>query len=601
MFLSFVLLASLKTLLFLSNCDSISANERWYFALMYGALWVLFTVVVFSPGLFLRPRPAFWYFMTLSSALSLVLLFDTWYYRGFQMFLSCYTVQQSDNLQGLGASIASMSRTRDLLYFLDILILFRLFRDQSMRLLHHKVQVKLAQGLIVFAVCSIAIADYLHEIYRENPLFYSCFVQNKTMHNLSPIGFHTWDAYEYLRDNEGSSLSAADSTEIVQYFQAHREADTSSLASALEGKNLLILQIESLEAFVLGQSIDGQVITPRINTLLEQSLSFSNFFEQVGNGTSSDADLMVNTGLYPPRKGCAFFRFGTNTYNSLPHLLAEKGYQSLAIKADKASYYNWKVALSSMGFMQCLDADSFQPHDMFGAMQSDSSVLFQSLEFIRQLPQPYYTFLVTESLHSPFIIPRDKHELGLSPELQSSIIGSYLQTVHYVDKHIGAMIDAMDSLGMLENTVVVLYGDHSALHKYYNDRVQAFQPSQSWWLDPKPRLPLIIYSKGMQARRVDTFGGQVDVFATLCSLLGVDASRVQNASFSKNLLSTKRKACILYDGSCLGDAESVQKESSDLNQALVLSDKIICSSYFGKRRAAPQPGSSQPASNNSAK
>ena len=68
---------------------------------------------------------------------------------------------------------------------------------------------------------------------------------------------------------------------------------------------------------------------------------------------------MTNTSVYPVRTGATFFRFPTNTYNSLPKLLKGVGYNTLAIHPDKSSYWNCVPALTSIGFEETMDETHF--------------------------------------------------------------------------------------------------------------------------------------------------------------------------------------------------------------------------------------------------
>ncbi len=591
-----VLLSYLKVLVFLSMTQSISAHEKPVFHLMYMLLWFAVTALPYLGSLLFKPRAGIWWIVIVHLVVSVLLVCDLWYYRGFTMFLSLYTWQQSDNLHGLGASIASMARNTDIVFVVDLPILLWLAlratstRDSDEHTSKGSAHRLLSLSLVSFIVLTLVVADRLHEHFRENPLFYTCFVQSETMHKLSPLAYHFWDAWEYWNDGSDAKLSQADMAEIQATLEGqHIEADTSLFRDRFRGFNLLVIQIESLEQSVIGQQVEGQEICPRLNSLRNHSIYFSNFYEQVANGTSSDADLMTNTGLYPPRKGCAFFRFPHNRYPSLPTLLGDAGYSTVAMKSDKASYYNWTDALTHLGFERCIDASSYAPTDMINGMQSDSSVLFQDLSFLSALRSPWYAFVVTETMHSPFVLPDEKQELKLGSGLQNTMAGRYAQAVHYSDKYIGALLDTLEARHLLDSTLVVLYGDHCSLHKYYNDEVRNLRDvsasgveAQTWLSDSSERIPLMIYHKSLSEVQCLTFGGQVDLMQTLCSLLGIDL-RQSKAGLGKNILSTRQNVVILNDGRCIGDTLA-EGRTNYLHRAMRVSDDMIRHSYYGRSR-----------------
>ena len=93
-----------------------------------------------------------------------------------------------------------------------------------------------------------------------------------------------------------------DKADINELFEVKKEnLPNNEYFARSKGKNLIYIQVESLENFVIGQKINGKEITPNLNKLVQSSLYFPNTFEQVNEGTSSDADLMVNTSMLPLR------------------------------------------------------------------------------------------------------------------------------------------------------------------------------------------------------------------------------------------------------------------------------------------------------------
>jgi phosphoglycerol transferase MdoB-like AlkP superfamily enzyme len=83
-----------------------------------------------------------------------------------------------------------------------------------------------------------------------------------------------------------------------------------NLNGLIKGKNIIAIHVESLENIMVNYSSYGQEITPNINRLLNSSIYFNNIHEQVKDGNSSDAELMINASIYPISEGSAFLRFG---------------------------------------------------------------------------------------------------------------------------------------------------------------------------------------------------------------------------------------------------------------------------------------------------
>lgn len=79
-----------------------------------------------------------------------------------------------------------------------------------------------------------------------------------------------------------------------------------------------MIQLESFQNFLLGLKIDGQEITPNLNRLMEESLYFTNFYQMVGQGNTSDAEFVVNSSFYIPPQGAATMSYIDKQLPSLP-------------------------------------------------------------------------------------------------------------------------------------------------------------------------------------------------------------------------------------------------------------------------------------------
>jgi lipoteichoic acid synthase len=354
------------------------------------------------------------------------------------------------------------------------------------------------------------------------------------------------------------------------------------LTAIYKNKNLLVIQVESLENFVIGQSVDGQVITPTLNKLLANSIYFDNYYAQVNEGTSSDADLMTNTSVFPVRRGSTFFRFPFTSYNSFPKILENHGYSTKAIHPDNGEYWNWMEALNNIGFQKCIDSKSFIMDEIIFLGLSDESFLRQVKNTVINQKAPFYNFMVTLTSHSPFKMPERHKQLKLEDTLANTTLGGYFQSIKYTDSCLGTFIDELDKSGVLDNTVLVIYGDHGSVHKYFNDEIQEIKPSQDWWLDNDNKIPLIIYEKGQTAKTIHTTGGQIDLMPTLLYSFGIDESEYESTVFGRNLLNTKEDYVVLANGEFRGKIDSAKQ--TEILKGLEYADMAVRSDFFKKAK-----------------
>lgn len=543
-------------------------------------IYVTFIAFILSFG-FLTKKSK-WSFFIINLVITVIYIGDVLYYRSNSSFLNPHLLQLTTNLDNLGGSIFSLFRKVDILLILDLILfipisfLIKGFNEKNKS---------------IFAIISITSMLVLVNIYinhdvinhnsKDEKLFSISWAPNESMYVLTPIGYHMVDTVKYFKESKPLNLSPEEKNQIYSWLVGQEEnLPDNKYKGSLKDKNLLIIQVESLENFVIGKEVDGQEITPNMNKLLKNSLYFNNFHEQTYKGTTSDAELITNTSLLPVRDGSTFFRFPNNSYpSSLPNLLKKRGYSTVAAHADKGSYWNWVNALSSIGYDKCFDITAFEKDEKIGMGLSDESFFKQLADIINKQGKPFLNFAVTLTNHGPFVLPDEYKTLHLEDELDKSILGKYFQTVRYTDKQIGMLLDELDKKGILDNTTVVIYGDHEGINKYYADEVEKLPEKYHFALENDLRVPLIIYSKNIKGEVFDTTAGQVDLLPTLAYLMDIDKSELEGATLGRNLLNTNKDFVITALGEYKGKSHS-NEEVEDRIKSLEISDKIINSNFF---------------------
>lgn len=549
-------------------------------------VYICFAALFMSIAFLFKNKSHAWYLIIFNLVVSVLIIADLVYFRAFGSFISAHLFKQTANLNNLSDSIFSMMKPVDFLFAADIIPII-LIMIIGRKKLYTDVRRSVLTFVILFVISVSYIwldhfmVDVLHKPQLgRSELFRICWAPNQTMSNLSPIGYHIYDIYNYTQDCKPLNLTAQDKKDINSWFESKKEnIPDNKYKGMFKGKNLMIIQVESLENFVIGQKINGQEITPNLNKLLGNSLYFPDYHEQVYNGTSSDADLMTNTSIYPVRRGSTFFRYPNNTYNSLPKLMQGMGYSTLAVHPDNGSYWNWMPALKSIGFQKCIDSTHFNMSETIGMGISDGSYLRQVAPIAEKQKQPFYMFMVTLTSHAPFDLPQQYRELKLDPALDKTKLGGYFQSVHYTDKQLGIYLDSLQKSGVLKNTVVALYGDHCGIHKFYQQEVNNIKPSQSWWVDNHRRIPLIIYQNGLKGTTVNTIGGEIDLMPTISYLMGIDESKYADTTMGRNLLKTNKNFALLADGKYVGTAAS-NKDKANVLKGLDIANRVIESNYF---------------------
>lgn len=573
----------LKTMLFYSILVSYGASKIVVIhdTLMYANIYIyiLFLLAFMSTTYLFINKGHLISLVIFDMLYSILLIGDLWVYRGFNSFLSFHLIDETKNLNNMSSALISMFRRVDLGFILLDIVLILIavyYRNYYKNVGKFKGAFK---SVLIFPVGFILIFHLAYDFhkapYNGPDLFKTEFLPFSTMRNLSPLGYLVYDSKEYIKDHLPYTINEAQKTKIANWFRFKNEKLPSNKYKGIfQNKNLIVIQVESLENFVINNSYENQEITPNLNKILKNSFYFSNYFEQVNNGTSADADLMTNTSVFPVRRGGTFFRFPGNTYNTLPMLLNNKDYYSMALHSDHGYYWNVDKALVNFGFNEFKDMDSFDKTETFFMGLTDESFFKQTSTLLEKTKKPFYAYTVTSTSHEPFKMPEKFKGLTLSSEFDKTYMGGYFQSVNYADKQIGAFIADLDKKGLLDNTVIAIYGDHNGVHKYFGDEVAKIKPQESWWNNDH-RIPLIIYSKDLLGEEMKVNGGQIDILPTLAYAFGIDERKYENTSLGRNLLNTKRNYTLLNDGTIKGIETLTKKEAEFVTESFDISDSLI--------------------------
>lgn len=550
-------------------------------------VYVSFLCIFLSFAYIFKGQVRLFSFLILDVLLTIILIGDLWYFRSNRSFLTFHMIKYTANLNNLSDSIFAMFRPIDILFLFDIVILLVYFlkiRNEYKTLNRNSTCFFI---LFFIPIMYLTYAHYKIDInkkcFSNQHVFYTAWEQNETMFNLTPIGYHIYDGYTYYKDSKKHELTDKEKKEISTWFKDKAEIlPDNKYKGMFKGKNLIIIQVESLENFVINKSVDGEEITPNLNKLIKNGIYFKNIKEQTYNGTTSDGELLCNTSMFPVRRGSTFFRYPNNTYSSsLPELLEGIGYNTLAIHPDRGSYWNWLPSLKSIGFNTCIDSSSFNIDEKIGLGLSDGSFFRQFVPILSKEKKPFFSFSITLTSHAPFNLP-DKHKsINIPSELKGNPLGRYFESIHYTDEAIGNFIDELDKASILDNSIVVFYGDHEGPHRFFKDQVASMRNIPKWMQVNNQNIPLIVYSKNSKNEVVDTYGGQVDIMPTISYLMGVDSNKYTYTSMGRNLLNTKRNFVILPNGN-IHSINLSKKEINMFRKAVKYSDKLIEANHFRK-------------------
>ncbi len=273
------------------------------------------------------------------------------------------------------------------------------------------------------------------------------------------------------------------------------------------GANLIMIQMESVDPWVIEADVRDRPVMPFLRSLQERAMVFRQIFAQHSGGGSSDAELATMLSLLPLTTHSGLLTAQWNLVDPLPRHLASNGYTTVAMHANRATYFNRDLAYPRLGFQQFLSEEHYQG-EARGWQSKDEAFLAQSIDVLSSLPEPFFTLLITMQSHGPFTNHDRWPEVDPGPG-HHRLMRDYMQCMKEVDRALELFFSELDTRGLLERSVVVLYGDHSS-------QVGDISPLR------KEQIPLLVLAPGHVALEVERLGSHLDLAPTVLDLLGVN-------------------------------------------------------------------------------
>ena len=485
-----------------------------------------------------------------SLAFGIYLLLFIWlisnsiYYREFTDFVTVNTMLASSKVSaGLGAAALELFRPWDVIYILDFPILAFFFFKKWIRMDNRPFNKRASFAVTSLSAMLFSANLFLAEIDRPE-LLTRGFSNYYVVRALGLPAFLGYSANQtYAANKERSKASEADLKPVEEYIQQHYAKPNPEYFGMAKGRNVIYIHLESFQQFLIDYKLkvdDKEYeVTPFLNSLYhsKETFAFSNVFNQVKAGKTSDAETMIETGLFGLNQGSFMVNYGgTNTQQAAPFILSKNGYNSSAVfHGNAGSFWNRNTAYKQWGYNYFFDASYFTKQNSSNSFQyglNDKYMLKDSIKYLERLQQPFYTKFITVSNHYPYTTSLSGDDLGFPlAKTQDETINGYFATANYLDSSIKAFFDYLKESGLYKNSIIVLYGDHYGIS---NSRNPALAPllgknSETWSSYDNAmlqRVPYMVVVPGMdKGGIIDTYGGEIDMLPTLEHLLGIESNK----------------------------------------------------------------------------
>lgn len=270
------------------------------------------------------------------------------------------------------------------------------------------------------------------------------------------------------------------------------ELQAENLNGIFKDKNLVLVQLESINQFILGLE-EGSILNepwvlPHLKKIRNQSYNLNNFYEGTGIGHSSDGHITTLMGINPIGNRTLYWDYIKRPFKvpfSIPVLFKNSGYETAIIEADYKEFYNADIINKEVyefdhhyyydeskgyddkynGFKEVPKLTDFEGKPLKLRYSNktqgmDDKSLPSWLNHIKDdLKEPYFMHPVTLHPHTPFVGAPKNHNLVSRVKL-STIGNGHLDYLKYIDRYFEEFIKLANEM---TNTVFIFYGDHGQL------------------------------------------------------------------------------------------------------------------------------------------
>lgn len=573
-------------------------------------------------GYFFKPKNQFKYYFTWSIIFTFLCIVNSMYYTNYLSYASVSLLATSLQVVDVGdAVVQKVMEVKDFSYLWQIvaMIFVHLYLKKKGYYDYVKdIEVGKVRALNTIVASLIVFGFFISTL---TGLDISRFGKqwNRT-YLVMNFGLYTYQANDIFVSFKTKISPLFGYDEAAKEFREYYENRNSELKKTnqytdiLKGRNVIAIHAESIQNFTLHTTFNGEEVTPNLNRLASEGLYFSNFYAQESVGTSSDSEFTFLTSLMPASSGTVAVSYWDRDYSTSLKYLKEMGYYNFSMHANNGTFWNRNMIHPKYGYDKFFYyTKDYEIDEVMGMGLSDKSFFRQSVPKIKEISennQNFYGTMIMLTNHTPFSAASEvdfdvdykyekineetgEKETVSAPFLEGTTLGDYFKTVHYADSAIGQFIDDLDEAGLLDNTVIVIYGDHDAKIKkseylyYYNydpytDSVldeddPNYKDMDYYDYELNRKVPFIIWTKDKKVQgEVTEAMGMYDASPTLGNMLGF----YNEYALGHDIFSVDDNVVVFPDGSWLSN--TMYYSSSKEEGKLLNADATISTEYIEK-------------------
>lgn len=545
------ILILLKTIFFYGN--TVFKNDTiWIWSIRQTCFFIV--ILVFPLLLLKKSVRRFELGMIIDFLISLLLFADELYYTYASNILSVMQVGNMQYKDEILNAIPTLVNPKQILYFMDFIIFAILLISQWIRI-QSKNEFKWLP-VILSVACMVVFCTFYHFIPESLELV-NGFIYSKynSVRYGTIYGYHYMDIKNAITNNKSVPYHTYD--EIMEaYYDLKNEQKlygnqnrNHQYAGIAEGKNVFVVQLESVQQFVINRQINGKEITPNLNQFLAENISITNMHAS-SYTTTADSEHSFITSIYPGENGEAFSKYYSNTYNDIFKNYKKVGYTNIYAHGNYDTFWNRKNVLSKYDVDKIYFINDFEDtSELIRTYLSDELLYKQIFDMLPETDGPIFADIVAASSHKPFDlegIQNKEQKLSIDVgKYRGTALGDYLESVNYADYAFGVFLNELKTRDLYDNSVILVYGDHYGMTMYDENLIEFLGENKENYNAIRMQFEFSNVACGMripglQKITIDTPVSKVDIKPTLMQIANIE----DTFSLGNSIFEGKPYVCI---------------------------------------------------------
>lgn len=323
---------------------------------------------------------------------------------------------------------------------------------------------------------------------------------------------------EIIKNEKDTTLN-----NINNYIKNKDITDYNSHTGMFEGKNVIVIMMESTNDIIINKDL-----YPNFYKLYSEGISFKNNYSPRNSCATGNNEFSGMTGLYTIQNNCTANIFSNNTYfTSIFNIFKNAGYRATSMHDYTEQYYVRNIIHKNLGSEAYYNANdlNIKYYNEYKNWASDEDFMNAAMDITLNdtSDKPFMLWLTTVSGHQPYKVSSvegDKY-LSITEGTDYSMeVRRYMSKLKTFDNGLGILLDKLKASGKLDDTVIVMYGDHYP----YGLKNKDISSVLTYDLDDYEveRVPMVIYNSTIKSEVVEKYSSYINLTPTLANLFNLD-------------------------------------------------------------------------------